>query len=133
MDCYPRPWRVLKNTPRQRARITSTQEPWRVPKFSDTKSIYNFSAANKEHRITISELFALMDSMTPGQCDNCSHIPCKDKERLTEGEFCLRLKAVFIGDRGTVDGIKGTDLQPPHCATTLFQIPKNVSTVPQLP
>ena len=72
-----------------------------------------------------------MDSMNTGQYENCSHIPCKDEERVTEEEFHLGLKVVFIGDRSTIDGIKGTVLQPPHCADNLFRIPKNA--VPQFP
>ena len=45
------------------------------PKFSDVKSIFKFSAANKEHRDIMGELFALMDNMDLVQCDNCSHNP----------------------------------------------------------
>ena len=69
----------------------------------------------------------------PGQYNNRSHIPCKDGEGATDGEFRLGLKVIFIEDRGTVDSIKGTVLQPPPWVNTLFQIPENVKTVLQLP
>ena len=57
-----------------------------------------------------------MHSMNTGQYDTCMHIPCKDEERVMEGglQFYLGLKVVFIGDRGTIDGIKATILMAPY-------------------
>ena len=86
-------------------------------KINNAKSIFKFIVANKDHRDTIGERFAHMDNMNTEQCDNWSHITCKDIEK----------------DRGNVDDIKGNFLKPPHYADTLLHFPKNVKTVPCLP
>ena len=101
------------------------------PKLSDAKSILKFSAANEAHRDIMGELFALMDSIKPGQCDNCSQVSCKDGQRVTEGELRLGLKVVsyhcrndIIGCRGTVDSIRGdmVKLKNCHAANEQFYI-----------
>ena len=63
-----------------------------MPKLSDAKSIFKFTAENKEHGETIIKLFSLMDKMKPEQCDNCSQNPCMDGLGVAVGEFRVGLK-----------------------------------------
>ena len=45
------------------------------PKFNNAKLIFKFSAANKVHRDTIGELFAIKDNVNLEQRDNCKKHP----------------------------------------------------------
>ena len=62
------------------------------PKFKDVKSVFEFSEVKKEHGEILVELFALMNTITPEQCQNCKNAPCKDGQEVKEEEFSIGLK-----------------------------------------
>ena len=87
------------------------------PKFKDVKTVFEFITVNKELGDIMIELFVLMNSIKPEQCDNCKQVPCKDGQGANEDEFYAGLKVACnntsdywqgfnIGNIATVDSIR---------------------------